>query len=129
MELENQLFDELQLGDTREIRRLCTQDDLLAFANISGNHNPLHLWNRDGDGTPEAQVPGMFLGALISAVLGNLLPGAGTVYRAQSLRFHQPAHAGDELISRVTVTAKSAAERAVTLQTEIRRPFDDALIV
>ena len=131
MDLENQLFDELQLGATREIRRLCTQDDLLAFANISGNHNPLHLWNRDGDGdgTPEAQVPGMFLGALISAVLGNLLPGAGTVYRAQDLRFHQPAQAGDELIARVTVMAKSAADCAVTLQTEIRRPLDDALIV
>lgn len=131
MDLENQLFDELQLGATREIRRLCTQDDLLAFANISGNHNPLHLWHRDGDGdgTPEAQVPGMFLGALISAVLGNLLPGAGTVYRAQDLRFHQPAQAGDELIARVTVTAKSAADCAVTLQTEIRRPLDDALIV
>lgn len=131
MDLENQLFDELQLGATREIRRLCTQDDLLAFANISGNHNPLHLWHRDGDGdgTPEAQVPGMFLGALISAVLGNLLPGAGTVYRAQDLRFHQPAQAGDELIARVTVTAKSAADYAVTLQTEIRRPLDDALIV
>ena len=57
MDLENQLFDELQLGATREIRRLCTQDDLLAFANISGNHNPLHLWNRDGDGdgTPDAE--------------------------------------------------------------------------
>lgn len=131
MDLENQLFDELQLGATREIRRLCTQDDLLAFANISGNHNPLHLWHRDGDGdgSPEAQVPGMFLGALISAVLGNLLPGAGTVYRAQDLRFHQPAQAGDELIARVTVTAKSAADYAVTLQTEIRRPLDDALIV
>ena len=131
MDLENQLFDELQLGATREIRRLCTQDDLLAFANISGNHNPLHLWHRDGDGdgTPEAQVPGMFLGALISAVLGNLLPGAGTVYRAQDLRFHQPAQAGDELIARVRVTAKSAADYAVTLQTEIRRPLDDALIV
>ena len=131
MDLENQLFDELQLGATREIRRLCTQDDLLAFANISGDHNPLHLWHRDGDGdgTPEAQVPGMFLGALISAVLGNLLPGAGTVYRAQDLRFHQPAQAGDELIARVTVMAKSAADCAVTLQTEIRRPLDDALIV
>ena len=131
MDLENQLFDELQLGATREIRRLCTQDDLLAFANISGDHNPLHLWHRDGDGdgTPEAQVPGMFLGALISAVLGNLLPGAGTVYRAQDLRFHQPAQGGDELIARVTVMAKSAADCAVTLQTEIRRPLDDALIV
>lgn len=131
MHIENRTFDELQPGDSRELRRLCTQDDLLAFANISGNHNPMHIYTADGDGdgVPEAVAPGMFVGALVSAVIGNLLPGAGTLYRAQSLVFHARAHADDELISRVTVTDKNAAAHTVTLATEVRRVSDDALIL
>ncbi|SDO61643.1 phosphate butyryltransferase [Lutimaribacter pacificus] len=131
MHIENHTFDELQVGDSRELRRLCTQDDLLVFANVSGNHNPMHLFNvdGDGDGVPEAVAPGMFVGALVSAVLGNLLPGAGTLYRAQSLVFHSRAHAGDELLSRVTVTDKNEKTCTVTLATEVRRIGDDALIL
>ncbi|SMX42665.1 bifunctional enoyl-CoA hydratase/phosphate acetyltransferase [Maliponia aquimaris] len=130
MKISNKTFDELRPGDTASLRRLCTQDDLLAFANVSGNHNPMHVYNADGDGDghPEAVVPGIFIGALVSAVLGNLLPGAGTLYRAQSLVFHNLAHAGDELESRVTVTGKTEAEGIVTLATEVTRPSDGALI-
>lgn len=131
MKIENCVFDELQVGQSQSLRRLCTQDDLLVFANMSGNHNPMHLYDLDGDGDgqPEAYVPGMFLGALISAVLGNLLPGAGTLYRAQSLVFHNHAHAGDEVESRVTVTDRNDRDMTVTLATEVRRLRDDALIV
>ena len=131
MKIENRIFDELQVGDSQSLRRLCTQDDLLVFANVSGNHNPMHLYDvdGDGDGQPEAYVPGMFLGSLISAVLGNLLPGAGTLYRAQSLEFHNHALAGDEVESRVTVTDRNTRDMTVTLATEVRRLRDDALIV
>ncbi|MGK8235252.1 bifunctional enoyl-CoA hydratase/phosphate acetyltransferase [Roseovarius sp. MS2] len=131
MKIENRVFDELQVGQSQSLRRLCTQDDLLVFANMSGNHNPMHLYDLDGDGDgqPEAYVPGMFLGALISAVLGNLLPGAGTLYRAQSLVFHNHAHAGDEVESQVTVTDRNDRDMTVTLATEVRRLRDDALIV
>ncbi len=131
MHIENRTFDELQVGDSRELRRLCTQDDLLVFANVSGNHNPMHLFHADGDGdgVPEAVAPGMFVGSLVSAVLGNVLPGAGTLYRAQSFVFHNRAHAGDELVSRVTVTDKNEKDCTVTLATEVRRLSDDALIL
>jgi phosphotransacetylase/acyl dehydratase len=131
VKLENRTFDELKPGDTAHLRRLCTQDDLLAFANISGNHNPMHIFNADGDGDGEVEAiaPGLFLGSLISAVLGNLLPGAGTLYRAQSFVFHAHAHAGDELESRVTVTDKNERETTVTLATELRRVSDDKLIL
>ena len=131
MLIENKTFDELQVGDTSQLRRLCTQDDLLVFANMSGNHNPMHLFDADGDadGTPEAVVPGMFVGALVSAVLGNVLPGAGTLYRAQSFVFHARAHAGEDLISKVTVTDKNDRDSSVTLATEVTRAGDGALIL
>ena len=131
MKIENHIFEELAPGDSAALRRLCTQDDLLVFANVSGNHNPMHIHDADGDGDgePEAVVPGMFVGALVSAVLGNLLPGAGTLYRSQSFTYHIRAHAGDELESRVTVTGKNERDCTVTLDTEVRRLSDDALIL
>jgi phosphate butyryltransferase len=129
MHLENKTFDELKVGDSAELKRLCTSDDLLIFANVSGNHNPMHIVDPDGPGPREPVAPSMFVGSLVSAVLGNLLPGAGTLYRRQTLDFHNRAHAGEELVSRVTVTGKDAAEGTVTLATEVRRLSDDALVM
>lgn len=130
MKLENKTFDELRLGDSAELRRLLTMDDLLAFATTSGNYNPVHLpgFDTDGDGNPDEVAPGMFLASLISGVLGSILPGPGTLYRTQSLSFLDRAHAGDELLARVTVT-DIASTGIVTLRTEVLRPADDRMIV
>lgn len=131
MLLENKVFAELQIGDRSELRRLCTLDDLIVFANVSGNHNPMHLHDHDGDGdgVAEAICPGMFIGSLVSAVLGNVLPGAGTLYRSQHFDFVGRANAGEELISAVEVVAKDPATQGVTLKTEVRRATDGALIL
>ena len=66
MHIENRTFDELKIGESAELRRLVTADDLLAYANVSGNHNPLHIYDADGDGDgrPEARAPGSFVTAL-----------------------------------------------------------------
>lgn len=131
MHLENKTFDELEIGARAEIRRLCTTDDLIVFANVSGNHNPMHLHDKDGDGdgVDEAICPGMFVGSLVTAVLGNVLPGAGTLYRSQSFSFVGQAVAGEELISSVEVTALDRAENTATLRTEVRRATDDTPIL
>ncbi|MDO5705622.1 MAG: bifunctional enoyl-CoA hydratase/phosphate acetyltransferase [Paracoccus sp. (in: a-proteobacteria)] len=128
MHLVNRTFDELQVGDETELRRLVTLDDLFSFAVISGNFNPMHLPDEDGDGDglPESVAPGMFLASLFSAALGTRLPGPGTLYRRQVLNFHDRAHAGDEVICRVRVIAKDAG--TVTLSTELRRA-DGALVL
>jgi len=130
MIIENRPFDELAPGDTAALTRLCTPDDLVIFAVASGNYNPLHNpeTDADGDGVSDATVPGMFVAALLSAVLGNLLPGPGTIYRRQSLTFHAQARAGDELRTRVTVTAKHP-DGSVTLDTDVRRVGDDRVIL
>lgn len=130
MRLVNRTLDELQPGDTAELRRLITQDDLYGFASVSGNFNPMHLPNEDGDGDghPDGIAPGMFVASLLSAVLGSRLPGPGTLYRRQALEFHQQVREGDELITRVTVLSK-AANGEVTLATEIRRAGDAALVL
>lgn len=115
---ENKPFDELEIGDTASLRRVCTANDLYVFAHASGNLNPLHIPDEDDGDPDEAVAPSMWVGALISSVLGNVLPGPGTLYRAQSLRFLERAHVGDELTISVTVKQK-LAEPIVILDTVV----------
>jgi phosphate butyryltransferase len=115
---ENKLYDELKVGDTASIKRVCTANDLYIFAHASGNLNPVHLPADDGDVHPEAIAPSMWVGALVSSVLGNILPGAGTLYKSQTFRFLDRVHVGDELT--VTVTVREKAEDArVVLDTSV----------
>jgi phosphotransacetylase/acyl dehydratase len=131
MRIENRPLSELKVGDAAEMVRLVTADDLYVFASASGNHNPMHLpkQDHDGDGIPDDPVaPGMFVASLISAVLGMRLPGPGTLYHLQTLRFHDRAHAGDELVARVEVTGLSEDGR-VRLATRVTRESDGALVL
>lgn len=106
--MDNVPFDALQIGMEAEETRVLKADDLYVFANASGNLNPMHLPREDGDGDgkPEAVAPGMWVASLISAVLGCKLPGPGTLYRAQTLKFSGQAHAGDTLTARVKLIEK-----------------------
>lgn len=93
------IWSELKIGDEAALTRLCLADDFYVFAHASGNLNPMNLphYDEDGDGRSDAVAPSMWLASLISAVLGNLLPGPGTLYRSQNLRFLGRAHAGEQL--------------------------------
>ncbi|WP_417273194.1 bifunctional enoyl-CoA hydratase/phosphate acetyltransferase [Celeribacter halophilus] len=117
---QNTPFDQLEVGMEAEVRRLCVADDLYVFAHASGNLNPMHLPKEDGDrdGKPESVAPSSWVGSLISAVLGNKLPGPGTLYKSQHLRFHARAHAGDELIARVKLIRKGD-NRSATFETTV----------
>ena len=129
MHLINRTYDEMQVGDRAELRRLITADDLYVFAVASGNTNPMHLQDSDldGDGVSERVAPGMFVASLISAVLGTKLPGPGTLYRRQVLDFNTRAVAGDEVVVRAEVLAK--ADGVLRLKTEVRRIVDDVSIL
>ncbi|OOY11528.1 enoyl-CoA hydratase [Thioclava marina] len=130
MIFESRKWEEIEVGQTAEFKRLCTADDFYVFAAASGNHNPVHLEaeDGDGDGVKEAYAPGMFVASLITAVLGNQLPGPGTLYRSQSLRFHDRAVAGEELCARVEVVEKLEGGM-LRLKTEVTRVGDNAVIV
>lgn len=105
---QNIPFNALEIGMEAQQTRTLRADDLYIYANSSGNLNPMHLPDEDGDGDgqPEALAPGMWVASLISAVLGCKLPGPGTVYHTQSLRFVGQAHAGDSLTVKVRLTGK-----------------------
>ncbi|MGE4372222.1 MAG: bifunctional enoyl-CoA hydratase/phosphate acetyltransferase [Xanthobacter sp.] len=128
---ENKTFEELKVGDSAELKRTCTVDDLIVFANVSGNHNPMHLPNQDVDGDgkeDEVVAPSMWVGSLISAVLGNILPGPGTLYKLQTFSFKDRARAGDDLVVKVTVLEKKD-DRTVRLGTEVHRPADGVILL
>lgn len=130
MHCESKTYDELKVGDEAELKRIAREDDFLIFANASGNHNPMHLgaYDGDGDGQKEAVAPAMWVGSLISAVLGNLLPGPGTLYLHQNFDFTGRVRAGQEMTVRVRV-AEKLHENRVRLTTEVIRDMDQSLVV
>lgn len=111
--LQNIPYADLVVGMEAEQTRICKQDDLYVYVNSSGNLNPMHLPNADGDGDgiSEAIAPGMWVGSLISAVLGCQLPGPGTLYHKQELNFVGHAVAGETLTAKVRLIEKCENRR------------------
>lgn len=115
---ENKTYDEIAVGDEAGLKRVLTANDLYVFAHASGNLNPLHMPQQSDEKSHEIVAPSMWVGALISSVLGNVLPGAGTLYKSQCLTFVNRAHVGDELAVTVRVAEKRAGNEVV-LETRI----------
>jgi phosphotransacetylase/acyl dehydratase len=106
--LENRCYDELAVGDSASLTRTLTKEDIELFAILSGDVNPAHLDEAYAQGTPFHKViaHGMWGGTLISTVLGTRLPGPGTIYVGQQLRFVRPVGLGDLITVKVTVKDK-----------------------
>jgi phosphate butyryltransferase len=113
--VRNTTFDELQVGQAASLERAVTANDLYVFAHASGNTNPIHMpgTDIDGDGTVDTVAPSMWVGSIVSSVLGTLLPGAGTLYKGQSFRFLGRARLGDRL--KITVTCTEKREKPLAL--------------
>ena len=115
--ITNRTFDEISIGDSCERHHTVKEQDLLLFAAVSGDRNPLHL---DAEYAATTQFKGqiahgMFTGALVSAALAMELPGPGTIYLGQNLSFRKPVMLGDQLIVRLEVTSKHDSKPVVTL--------------
>ena len=123
---ENRVYDEISVGDHATVKRVLTPNDLYIFANASGNLNPLHMPKSGDEDSPEIAAPSMWAGTLISSVLGNTLPGAGTLYKSQSLRFVNRVHVGDELTVTVRVREKLPDNR-LALETTVTRHNGDLI--
>ncbi|SPB13762.1 bifunctional enoyl-CoA hydratase/phosphate acetyltransferase [Caballeronia novacaledonica] len=111
----NKTWDELREGDEASVERKVAERDIVLFSHASGNLNPMHMpgVDVDGDGRSDTVAPSMWLGSLVSAVLGNLLPGAGTLLVSQNFEFGERARVGDTLRVSVRVVEKHDRPRAV----------------
>ena len=112
-------FEDIAVGDSAELIKTVTEADILGFAEISGDRNPLHLDEAYARTTQfQGRIAhGMLSGALISAVFGMRLPGPGSIYVAQSLRFKRPVRIGDAVLSRCEVIALAPDKTQVTFRT------------
>ncbi|WP_295887970.1 bifunctional enoyl-CoA hydratase/phosphate acetyltransferase [uncultured Thiohalocapsa sp.] len=106
--LENRTYDEIKLGQTAELQRILTRDDLALFSKVSGDLNPIHMDEAYARAQGAKGVVGHSLWAtgLISSLLANVLPGPGTVYRNQDAEFHRQVQLGDTLTAKVKVVEK-----------------------
>jgi 3-hydroxybutyryl-CoA dehydratase len=112
-------LDELSVGQSAQMVRTVTEADIVLFAQVSGDNNPVHL-----DEAFAAQTPfktriahGMLSAAYISAVIGTQLPGPGTIYMQQALRFKRPVKIGDEVTTIATVTEIDPVKGRVSIET------------
>jgi phosphate acetyltransferase len=119
--LENVIYEEIRIGQSARMVRTLTLADINAFAAVSGDTNPAHLDPIYADATLFHGViaHGMWGGALISALLGTVFPGPGTIYLEQALHFSKPVRVGDTLTVSVTVTAKEDDKKRLDLDCQV----------
>jgi len=115
--IENRTFDEIAVGETASVVRTLDTQDIELFAAVSGDVNPSHLDPEYAarDLFHKIVAHGMWGGSLISAVLGTKLPGPGTIYLGQDLRFLAPVGLGDTITASVTVREKRPEKQVVVL--------------
>src|SRR6266404_8040344 len=120
----------LKVGDTASLTRTITDADIRAFAELSGDRNPIHLDDEYAATTRFGRriAHGMLAASLISTVLGTELPGIGTVYLSQNSQFVAPVYPGDTVTARVTVRKIRNDKPIVTLDTICENQRGEMLI-
>ena len=116
-QLANFTYEEIDIGQTARYSKLIEEQDIQLFAAVSGDVNPVHLDPDFAASTPfgERIAHGMLTGAIISAALAMELPGPGTIYLSQTLRFRAPVKIGDKVTVELEVTEKQDRRKIVTL--------------
>ena len=119
-----------KVGDSAEITKTIEQADIQAFADVTGDHNPVHLDEEFAKTTRfRGRIAhGMLTASLISAVLANKLPGEGSVYLGQTLQFVAPVFPGDQVTARVTVKEIREDKPIVKLETICVNQRDEVVI-
>ena len=118
-DLHGYYIEDLQVGMSDSFAKTVTEADVILFAGITGDSNPIHINEEFAAGTmfKGRIVHGEFSGGLISAVLGTRLPGPGSIFVAQSMRFKAPVRIGDTVTATVTVKEINPERRRVILAT------------
>ncbi len=109
----------LKIGDRASRTKTITDEDVRLFARVSGDTNPVHLDDAYAAGTRFGRriAHGMLTGSLISAILGNDLPGHGSIYLGQEFKFKAPVFIGDTITATVELIAYREDKRIATFKT------------
>ena len=112
-------FEDLALGQSASFAKTITEADILLFSAVSGDTNPVHI-NAEAAAASmfkERIAHGMLSASLISTVLGTRLPGPGTIYLGQNLKFKAPVRIGETVTATATITALDPVKKRATLST------------
>ncbi len=124
-------YEELTVGQTAAFGFTVTDETVRDFAQLSGDNSPLHV-DQDYARTTEFKRPiahGMIAGTLFSRLVGMALPGKYAVYLSQTMKFHHPMFAGDEIVVTGTIVMKNDAFHVITIKTEVRHRSSGKLLV
>lgn len=123
-------FEELTLGQSAEFAKTVTEADVVLFAGVTGDFNPAHVDQVAAEATRFGGriAHGMLSAGLISATLAMKLPGPGTIYLAQTLRFTRPVRIGDTVTARVEIAELHAEKRRARLTTTCRNQHNETVL-
>jgi phosphate acetyltransferase/phosphate butyryltransferase len=128
--LENRTFDEINVGDTASLSRMLTEKDIKVFAIMSGDINPAHVDLEYAESEMFHKIigHGMWGVSLISTVLGTELPGPGTIYVSQTIRFKKPVAIGDTLTVSVTAIEKKPEKNRIVFDCKCVNQLNETVI-
>ncbi|MCF6764717.1 MaoC family dehydratase [Thiotrichales bacterium 19S3-7] len=114
-----QTISELKVGQSASFSKTITETDIYLFAGVSGDLNPAHIDEEKAKDTrfKKRIAHGMLTASFISTVIGMQLPGPGTIYLEQSIRFRAPVYIGDTIKAVVTITEVDSNKNRVKLDT------------
>ncbi|MHA1587696.1 MAG: MaoC family dehydratase [Candidatus Thorarchaeota archaeon] len=112
-------YEDIRIGQHAEYVRTVTSEDIEMFGQVSGDYNPLHF---DEDWAKTTMFKGriahgILTATYVSTVIGMKLPGPGTIYISQSMKFRRPVRIGDKITARVEVIGKNSEKEFLTLKT------------
>ncbi len=121
---------QIEIGQRASFRKTITEADVILFAGVTGDLNPIHIDDATARETRFGRriAHGMLAAGMISAVLGLQLPGPGSVYLSQSLAFKRPIFIGDTVTATVEVTKAREDKPIVTLRTTVVNEQDELLV-
>jgi 3-hydroxybutyryl-CoA dehydratase len=123
-------YEDIKVGDEASLSLTITETHIVMYAGLTGDVNPVHV---DAEHAAQSMFKeriahGMLTAGLISAVLGNQLPGPNSIYLGQDLRFTAPVKIGDTVTVTVAVTEKRDAKRIIKLRTTVTNQLGDLVI-
>jgi len=124
-------IDEIKIGDNAKTSKKFIESDVLDFARISTDYNPAHVDKEYAEKTffKKQIVHGMLVGSLFSSIFGVQLPGLGSIYTKQSLKFIKPVYFGDNITATVTVKERIEEKNRVVFDCIAKNQNDEIVIV
>jgi phosphate acetyltransferase len=128
--VENVTYDEIAVGRTAALSRVLSREDIELFARVSGDTNPAHLDAEYAAGTKFKGVigHGIWSASIVSAVLGTCLPGPGTIYLNQDLKFRRPVRPGDKVTATITAKEKRDDKKIVVFGCEVTNQAGEVVL-